>query len=344
MIYDNKPDMVCLNDVFSVALADCKGRKEYASGLYTSEGELIQGTAKRRYGKKEDEYIISGKLSTELMRNNRREITEPILYIGNLRCHYGHFIVDDLARLWWCLEKDKYKELKVGYIVDLGVKKIPDYYIRCFEALGVHEDRLVRLEGVTHLNKVLVPEKSYSPGAKIYQCYFDTFKAISNYINNMYESYTSYEKIFLSRSGMNEKNDFGEKTMDQLAKVNGFKVLYPEQMPFIEQVIAYSNAKVFVSPNGTLAHNILWGDEECQQVILNRFSEKNMHQEVFMLGQETKPIQINCYISGSHRGLSCYKITPELKGVFPCFSYDRIQYTIDAMVYRIKRAIHLFRC
>jgi hypothetical protein len=344
MIYEsnNKPEMVCLNDVYCVAFKDDKMQKKYASGIYTSRGELVQGTTKRRYGKKETDYIISPILLPKYMVNTKKKIEERIVYIGYLRSHYGHFIVDDLARLWWCLEQNKYKDLKVGYILDGGVERLPEYYIQCFEVLGIDTDRLLRLDEVTALKSVLIPEKSYSPGNKIYQCYFDTFEYISKQINSTHASRGRYEKIYLSRSGMMEKNDYGEKTMDQLARGNGFEVLHPEQMSFIDQVITYSNAKLFVSPNGTLAHNILWAGRECHQVILNRFSEENMHQEVFKIRQKVEPIQLNCYFKGSQRGLSCFKICPELKDVFSKYTYSKTEYIKYVVVFKLKLLKRLF--
>ena len=82
-------------------------------------------------------------------------INEDVIFLGALHKHYGHFMLEGLSRLWFCLRIKK-KNYKCVYISEDGKDKFLDF----FKIFGIRKNNLKKIIMPTKFRSVTVPEPS----------------------------------------------------------------------------------------------------------------------------------------------------------------------------------------
>ena len=269
--------------------------------VFDSEGHFIPFTSKRTYNK--SEYKVP---SCDYVSDGQEQYyEEEVLYIGFLRGHWGHFIVDSSIRLW-ALETEECRNKRIL----IKIEGMEDFYYKLFEQLGIEKEKLLVIDKPTKFDKVLIPELAYLPEKYISKEFLIPFNRVTA---NIDLNEQIYEKIYLSRVHFAKgKKELGEKQIQEIFKLNGFKILYPEELSLQEQIWYYKNCKVLVTTNGTVAHNIVFTRNCKELVILRRFEDKNIHQEIINRIKGINLVYINAFHKDSNHN-NCLMIrTPEL--------------------------------
>lgn len=281
-------------------------------GVFDSDGVFVKRTSKRRFGT--SEWAVNSML-TDSMCSEVEYKDETVLFIGFIRMHYGHFLVDCCGRMWALEEFIKnnatYKIVYISY-----EDKIADFALKFFEEIGVEKNRLEYVNRSVQYRKVLVPELSFLPMISMNSNYW--VKGFDIVISSCKEKCSVNELpklIYLSQSQYKVGRRYGENVIEKLFKYNGYEILYPERIPLEKQVVLYNSADVLVCTNGTLAHNGIWMRENQKLVILDRFCEEieNPHQGYINDVRNLHVTEINACWKGSAHDLCCMKITNELK-------------------------------
>ncbi|MBP3604426.1 MAG: glycosyltransferase family 61 protein [Lachnospiraceae bacterium] len=255
--------------------------------IYDNEGNLVPNTTKRKFGKKEYIHHAEKKFFSE---EEYTYVNEEVVYIGFMRGHWGHFMVDSSVR-FWALERPECK----GKRILLNIEGMNALYEKIFEYMGIEKSQIIVMSKTTKFKAVYVPELSYCPEQYVSKEYLYPFEKIANQINLQTPS---FDKIYLSRLHFTKgKKELGEKDIQDIFLKNGYHVLYPEELSLEEQVWYYKNCKTMVTTNGTIAHNVLFCNAGTELIILNRFcEEENMHQKAI---NAIKNIKVN-YIDAYH--------------------------------------------
>ncbi len=191
----------------------------------------------------------------------RRE-SEPLpgvwLYCGRFWNHYGHFIIETLSTLWpffnFNLDPSAVRPL---YMADSP--KIPHGFVkRAFENIGVSPEQVKISARPRIVEKLIIPTPSARihlvQGDYIHPVQNETWKAVAGM-----RSERPGRKIYLSRRKF-LRNEEGkrplqnEKRVEKLFASQGFEVIFPEKLPFDEQLKLYSEASVIA---GQLGSNLL---------------------------------------------------------------------------------------
>lgn len=260
--------------------------------VFDNQGTFVPYTSKRKVGKAE-----YAKVDTQL---DVEEIDvdycdEDVVYIGFMRGHYGHFLVDSAVRLWaLCEEECAGKKLLITF------EEVTPFIIELFDYLEVDKTRFLLPKRPTRFRSILVPELSYFPCTYIAEEYLSPFNEVVKKVNL---DKPIYDKLYLSRIHFSQgKRELGEKDIQDIFEKNGYKVLYPEELSFQEQVWYYKNCKTIVTTNGTIAHNILFAPDRTELIILNRFNKwENTHQRAINLIKNIRDRYVNVYVEGSDR-------------------------------------------
>jgi len=263
----------------------------YSAGLYLSTGEYVKFSGKRFYGTCEYEYEQS------ILDSNNLEIVEDnraVLYFGYTRNHWGHFLIDEVQKMWpIVLDKDRYDGVAIYTPDVLSPNK---FVYSILEYLGIPENKIIQVKKITRFSKVYYAEMPYVVGQEMKDEFFQVFREISLPSNAIWDNSSRFEdKLYLSRTKLNggKSWEFGEKRIEAILRKNGFAILFPEALPVKTQIHYYRNAKLIVTTNGTLAHNILFAREDTEIIILNRFYEPegNIHQN--LIGKRFKQQVVN---------------------------------------------------
>lgn len=201
-----------------------------------------------------------------------------IVYCGYLVNHWGHFLVESVARLWYSLKNDPTVDRYVFFLKENEVRNIKGNYRAFFELLGIW-DKLELVSVPTTYREVIIPESAfrcmewYSPE---FLSIFDTIAA-----NVTVDSaWTPYEKIYFTRSHFASENgyEFGLDSLDDYFRRNGFQILAPEKLPLDQMIYYLRNAREIASMSGSTPHNMLFAGNGQKLILIERLVMNNDFQ------------------------------------------------------------------
>lgn len=206
---------------------------------------------------------------------------EKVVYCGYLVNHWGHYLVEGVARLWYFLENDPTIDKYVFVLRENEQREIKNNYREFLELLKIW-DRIEIINKPTTYRTVIVPELAlrydyFSPR------YLEIFNVVANNIQVKSE-WKPIKKIYWSRSkwgrGQSKKNklEFGGEALDNFYIKNGYVVLFPERVPLAEMIFYIRNADVVAAVSGTLPHNMLFGRSGQRVEIAERCAVNNEWQ------------------------------------------------------------------
>lgn len=294
------------------------------NGVYDSEGRYIidsgwapfSGMTVRdeKFEHEDTDYCIS---------DNEVEYwsEETVIYGGLIFGHYGHFLMDTTRRLWldW-----KNCDEKIVFIAD---SELPEFVKEFFDLLGIQISDDMVIKKNTRFKKVLIPDFSYYHSDFIT---YDYKKIFDTVMQNVCLDLPVYDKIYFSRvhfagKGISRKggaivhHEYGENIVEKIFSMNGYKILYPEELTLKEQVHYVNNCDMMVTTNGTIAHNIIFAKENTKLVILNKFTLPyfgNWHQLALNKLREIDFTSIDVFARGSYRGFSLMILSKPLRKYF----------------------------
>lgn len=200
--------------------------------------------------------------------NVNRIDDETVVYGGLIAFnHFGHFLVDGFARLWYAVQH-KNEQLRFAFIT-LGTFDLERFHLKLLELIGIDESRIIIIKEPTKFAKVIVPKQAWytESGAYNLKLFRQPWDEIRSKI-----SPKNVSKIYLSRTKLSNQNIFGESYFEHFFESHGFKILYPEQMPIEEQISYVSGADEIACTYGTLAHQAVFAKDGAKFILLLRHS------------------------------------------------------------------------
>ena len=201
---------------------------------------------------------------------------EKVVYCGALVLHWGHFLVESVARMWYFLNNNLSVD-KYIFISDrtklASIEQLQGNYREFFRLLGVL-DKLEIVQEPTMFREVIVPELGYSRKYYYSDEYIALFNTIASraMIENKGEKDFFPDKVFLSRSKLVRAHSIecGLEMLDSYFANNGFCILYPEKLSLTELIGYLRNASVCAAESGTLPHNFLFCQDGKKVYVIER--------------------------------------------------------------------------
>lgn len=189
---------------------------------------------------------------------------EVILYGGGGSLgHFGHFLTEGLARLWWLFEKND-ESIRIAFTApDLTIEH-PS--MQLLVHAGIDPQRILLVREPTQFSAVVVPEPAFYLGSGEYHPGHSTsvYDAIRDRIRP-----SSAQKVYLTRSSFHDPVDrlreYGEPMIEDLYRSQGFEVISPERLAVSEQIALVAGASELASTVGTLSHWILLARDGIKQ-------------------------------------------------------------------------------
>ena len=104
-----------------------------------------------------------------------------------------------------------------------------------------------------------------------------------------------HDRIYFTRTALNDRKDFGEKRVEKLFESAGYKVLSPEKFSVDAQILLMSNCSHVVCTDGSVAHNALFCNSETKVTILLKADYVNGYQMMIndMVGYDLEYVDAN---------------------------------------------------
>lgn len=199
---------------------------------------------------------------------------------GELFNHYGHFLTQSTARLYYYLQnQDKFDGIMFVWCWQFMP---PKYMFEFLELAGVNLDKVRIVNQLLKVETLAVPTLASFNNFDWTDDFLLPFKNASDAVPAGTDS-----KIYMSRRKWksNKAQVFGERDIERAFVKNGFKSICPETMTIGQQIAAVKGATEIAGIAGTALHNILFaaGMNESKRVImLNRTEVFNIQ---FMINE-----------------------------------------------------------
>lgn len=165
---------------------------------------------------------------------------------------YGHFLVEDLARLWYVFQQPGLADVRV--VFNNPAQDLDNAGFRLLELAGIARDRILVLDEPTAFDEVVVPDQALvlRPGSMHVpetRLVYDTIRDAvpPGPYEKVYLTYRHVERTQLSAT-------VNEEMIESLYERHGFTVIAPERLSVADQVSAISGASEIACTAGTLSH------------------------------------------------------------------------------------------
>ncbi len=201
-----------------------------------------------------------------------------VMYLGRLWCHWGHFLMDLVGRLWYAIEK----EPDIPIVYD-GVANLTGVYTEFLALAGIDIRRLIRIERPTMFSEVVVPECAHVPGRRVYRAFARIFDRVAERALEQLDDIDKYQNqhIYLTRTQLQRRIPFevGERDIERMMASNGFVVVSPEMLSLPEQIATIRGAQHVACLSGTLPHNMIFSNSHTKLTIFRK-SNKPVYRQM----------------------------------------------------------------
>jgi capsular polysaccharide biosynthesis protein len=229
---------------------------QFEGGLLTADGqpipEALAQRRKSRWGSR-----VLGELPPSVALDPERAIDEDVVYLGWYFDHFGHFLLESLARTWILPALDP--ALPVVFHTQRR-STISGPTLDILELLGVGRDRILTLDPQTRLRRVIVPEPLYEISHAAHERMPEPFRRIAAQLAP--RDAPTGQPLYLSRRLLSSRQRaiVGELAMEEVMRENGFLVVHPETMILADQLRLVNRHRDVFTSAGSAAYLPLFAE------------------------------------------------------------------------------------
>lgn len=254
----------------------------YTNAIYTP---AVRGGPKVRFGCLYDEALnrIDGSMNyrtrhDELFNMDPERFTgdvadlavydRPLLYMGHLRPHFGHFTMETLAG-WWALTEENLDVDRFLFHVNNPGLLNRSYIKASLDAMQFNEDNMLWFDKPMRLSKVIVPQSSFQLLSHI----FTKYRAVLNKLSIAFGAdrvTPTDQPVFFSRrfDTRGVRQYVGQEKVEDFLASRGVRVVAPNQFSFAEQFQLVNAHKTILGFQGSQLANIIGALEPRKVVYL----------------------------------------------------------------------------
>jgi len=200
-------------------------------------------------------------------------VEEPVLFVGSIWPHYGHYIIDGMSRFW---------ALEVAPDLPLLIQNRPAvrnhghaYISEIHARLALSERVLISPERPTLFKVVHLAKPSFLHTFRAYECHQDPHLKVAGSILEEGSEVHS-PKVYLTRSQLksHERGAEQEAEMEDRLRREGFAIVAPERVAFADQVRLFNHAKWIVGTIGSAFHTSLFAGPDPDRTLFTLCWEK----------------------------------------------------------------------
>jgi Glycosyltransferase 61 len=182
-------------------------------------------------------------------------IDQPVLYLGRLRAHWGHFLTETTSRLWALSDAGVPADARL--LFQHFRKRGVEFTKRFFDHAGIDPGRVLDPNSATTLSEVFVPHPSFSLGGEAFRRHVALPERIAETICR--DACPEDERpLYLSRRLASNRRIAGEQELEDVLIGRGVMVVSPETLGYEDQVRLFNRHSVFVGRIGSAFHSLLY--------------------------------------------------------------------------------------
>jgi len=261
------------------------------SALYDADGERVSNSVVVR----KHRGVVS--LGPQRLSNAGLSEIKPVdraLFIGSLGFdQYGHYITEQIARLWpllggdlgdWPLVFHCGRPMVNQQILHYDFSTFLPYQKAVLEAIpGFNADRLLFTKQPLRISRAILPGASFVTRVSACTGHVNlTHRCAENVLRG--KDIVGDRRLYFSRTGLSDelRKVDGELQFEQiLAKDYGFEIIHAQQLDFSQQVVLINSARVVAGTVGSALHTLLFSLVQDQQLIC--FCDSQPNENYFLV-------------------------------------------------------------
>ena len=244
-----------------------------AWGVYDPAGALVSDAADRRLP--HGELLQPARAEAAAITGAAPAAEAEYLYGGRLHGQYGHHVIEGLARLW-PLTRGRWSGAKLLFHSHLDKTTLfsQSFTAATLGALGLGPDDVALVDRPMAIRRLVTPRPAIQQQAFAYACFRDLCLEIGarvrgerldrgplGALKRTLADGRSDTPLYVSKrwltSGVRRIENDGE--IEGVLHAAGFNILYPELVPFAEQLGHFAARKVIVGTVGSALHSVIFG-------------------------------------------------------------------------------------
>lgn len=261
------------------------GGRHMRGAIYDSSGALLPELMERdaRYERSFTSRTNPLQIDRERMAAAQRLAGEHV-YLGMLHGHFGHFLVESLARAWFLID---HPQAQVIFHHRTGASRsIRPYWQTAFQALGLDMGRITFAARDLVVDRLVLPSAQYEVRGQLSPGYSVVYWHIRDAIARSFPKRDFPRRVYLTRRQFNKfelrpgrnqpeakvlatniRMALNEEEAERYFEKRGYTVVAPETLPFDEQIIMMAQATHVAGIAGAALHMILFNSNPNLQVI-----------------------------------------------------------------------------
>ena len=233
-------------------------------------------------------------------KENIDNIDIEVIYIGSFIKHFGHFLIDQVTRLWLLVNKEEIRNKKIAYI---GSEKLSGNFLEFLNLLAIDNDKLIYIDKPTQFRKIYIPEQAAQPGEWYTEEIKKIFVEIAKTAMEKNKKIETIKNIYFTRTNfaVAKQKEVGENIYEEIFKRNDYKILIPENLSLSEMIYYINTADKIVCINGTIPLNIIFALKPVNLIVLNKTEKfhRNLMYFLDIVGNNVTYIDV---YSEKHKG------------------------------------------
>ena len=257
------------NAIATPTVLDCE-RKRFSGVIYDDAGNICHDSQRTRAEPNEWQPCDS-----EQIVPSETKVRTPgkSLYLGHYTGHYGHFLLETLARLWviegQTLASSSYDRVvfhpfvhKVPSVERFSPAKIS------FAAFGIPSNKVLILKEHHYFDHLTVPQPLLEINSSVAPAMSGVYKQILTYALSLPSHKVGFLRSLIGWAGGGDLKIYvarrrargyhpmiNERAVERMFRELGFKILHPESWRFEQQVALFQRADVLAGVEGSALHN-----------------------------------------------------------------------------------------
>jgi tetratricopeptide (TPR) repeat protein len=210
-------------------------------GLFDADGAPVDAAVVRRAGRP-----IFGHIQPDKLRKVRATLETPTLYLGAANAHFGHFLLESLARAWAWQAPDLPDTALLHRLGGRDVAETPHARL-LLGALGVGARSCVTPSRPTRLGEVHVARPAIGLYEFAYAQHRATFLELGARVG-LTDTAETEQPLYLSRAALSDssRRAVGERAFEQALQASGFRIFRPEQHDLATQLrVVHAHRYIF---------------------------------------------------------------------------------------------------
>lgn len=183
--------------------------------------------------------------------------------------HFGHIMTEVVGKIWaWHHAKTLHPNIKPLVSLPQGKSSIPDFQLRIFESIGINESDIeyIRYNESVDVENLLSCTPQFSNPYWADKSLAKIWSDIRAYLVPSPSS--ERKKIFITRVSAGQRSCNNTSEVEAKFAEHGFDIVFPEALPFEEQIDLFMNADVIAGFGGSGMFNMMFAKSRGVRIII----------------------------------------------------------------------------